>query len=708
MRSWFTASEIAGLKLPELPASKRGVLDYAARQGWMDRPGLVRQGARRNGAVEFHVDLLPPAARAALNTAAIAKVAASDDLTARAAREPEAARLTAPAAENRDARLAVLAAIDRFRQEGGHSVTTADALFIARYNLAKVEVDAWIRQALPELATRTVHRWRAEVKNGTLHRLAVDPGAKRRGKGMLEAPKVREFCLGMMALNPHHGVADLVGLLRKRFPTMKLPADRTMRLAMSTWKVRYKVELSRITNPDEFKNKYRPAGTKSHEVSRLNELWMIDASPADILTKDGRYAVYVCIDIFSRRLMIYVTKTARAEAVGLLMRRAILAWGVPERVKTDNGSDFTAKRTVRLLANLGIEVSLSTAFSPWEKGHIERAIGTMQRGCMAILPGFIGHNVADRKRIEERRAFADRLGESDDAVMCVELTPAELQTYVDDWAVGRYGTKPHDGLHGVTPQAAAAGYVGTRKTVDVHALDMLLAAPASGDGTRVVSKRGVRIDGEFYMTPTVLPDTRVQVRMDPADLGRAWLFSEDGEEFLGEAECPELAGSNPAEVLAKTKALHAQMLKDGTAAIRREMKTLTQRDVADILMRQGLEAEGKLVAFPRPSVAHTTPALEAAAEAAAARAAEPAPTPAPIASPAPASDFADAPNVQRLRPVETPQQRFRRAMGVEEAVAAGTAVEAAELIWLGGYQLGSEYRTLKDLVEDFGADEALR
>ena len=707
MGIWHTASELAGFKLPGVPSSKRGVLDLAERDGWARRPGMTRPAERKGGGVEFHIELLPAEARAALALKAIGRVAGSDTLAAKAAREPEAANLTAPAAENRDARLAIIDAIDRFRRVEAVSATTADNMFISRYNRGKIDVDPWIRQALPELAARTVARWRAAVKAGTLTRLAVDPGAKRRGKGMLEGPEVRTFCLGMMASNPHYSPSHMLGLLRGRFPEMVLPAERTMRLAMSTWKDTYRVELTKLTNPDAFKNKYRVAGTNSHQVTRLNELWMIDASPADVLTTDGRYSIYACIDIYSRRLVVYVSKTARAEAVGLLMRRAMLALGVPERVKTDNGSDFRAKRTSRLMTSLGIEVETSTAFSPWEKGHIERAIRTLQHDCMTILPGFIGHNVSDRKVIEERRAFADRLGEKDDGAMCVELSPADLQVAVDSWAAGRYAARPHDGLSGVTPQAAAAGYVGApRREIDQHALDVLLAPIAGSDGMRTVQKTGVRIDKRHYLAPSVLPDTRVFVRMDPLDMGRAWLFAEDGEEFLGEALCPELAGVDPAAFVEMTRKAHAAILADATAGMKAAMKSLSHREVADMLLRQGAADAGVLVEFPRAAVIHSNPAIEAAAVAA--RTTETAASPAPaFAAPAPANDFADAPNVQRLRTVETSQQRFRRALVLEAAVSAGETVGTDDLLWLGGYQAGSEYRGMRSAYEDFG-EAALR
>ena len=701
MRHWLTAQDIADLRLPGFPATKRGVLDLADRAGWADKAGRVRRREKRGGGLEFHIDLLPAEARSAIAVQALGRIAVPEPVAAQAAAEPEARRLAVPAAEGRDARLALLAAVATFRSSHAIGQLAADARFCLGYNRGSIAVDDWIRRAVPDLAPRTLHRWRAAVQAGTMSKLAVDPGARRRGKGVLEQEEIRLFVLGCIARQPHLSCDHVRTLVGERFPALDLPASRTFRLALTTWRERYKVELTKLTNPDAFRNRYRVAGTNSHAVSRLNELWMIDASPADVLTVEGRHALYACIDIYSRRLQVYVTRTPRAEAVGLLMRRGILAWGMPERVKTDNGSDFRAKRTVRLMTSLGITVETSTAFSPWEKGHVERAIRTLQHDCMAMLPGFIGHSVADRKVIEERRAFAERLGEKDDNVFCVDLTPAELQSHCDSWAAGRYAARPHDGLGGVTPQAAAAGYVGPVRTVDLHALDVLLAPIAGGDGIRTVSKRGIRVDGRHYLTPSVLPDTRVLVRMDPADLGRAWLFAADGEEFLGEAVCPELAGIDPAAFTAATRAAHTRILKDGTAAIRAEMKSLTHREVADMILRQGAREAGVLVEFPRATVPHTTPAIEAAAEASAPAEVLPFPvTPAVPAAPVPDG-------VTVLHPQDTPQLRYRRALTIEAAMAEGREVTAADGFWLGQYQLGAEYRTLRDALEEFG-EAALR
>lgn len=704
MRIWLTASEIAKLALPGYPTTKRGVLDRAERENWYGRPELVRPAPRRGGAVEFYRLLLTPEAQACLSAKIVAQAAGSVAMKARAAQEPEAVSLTPAAEENRDARLFLLAAIDDHRRIGRLSATTADNSFVLAYNLGKVAVDGWIRQAVPELSFRTVSRWRATAKAGTLHRLGVDPGARRRGKGALEQPEVRTRLLALMVAQPHLSSKNLLKNLRDHFPDLDV-AERTVRLARAALKDSEKVMLAKLTNPEAFNNKYRVSGTQSHRVTRLNELVMIDASPVDVLTKDGRQAVYVAVELYSRRLILHVTPTPRAAAVGELMRRTILAWGCPERLKTDNGSDFVAKASKRLFAHLGIDVDTSTPFAPWEKGQVERAIRTFQHDCGPLLPGFCGHNVAERKVIEARRAFAQRIGDTDEHAFSVELTAAELQRYADRWAAEVYAHAPNDGIGGVTPFAAAAGYIGAARTVEPRALDVLLQPIAGRDGIRTVHKSGVQVDGSHYHCPSLIAE-KVLVRMDRADMGRALLFTPDGEQFLGEALCYEILGVNPAEAIAAARKEQNRIIAERSAEVRAEVKKIKPRDMIEAVLRQAAKDSGVLVELPRPTTAHTTPAIEAAAEAARGAEAAPALAPVPRTS-APADDFAEAPNVTRLRTVETPQQRFRRALALEAAVAAGEPVTVEDAMWLGAYQAGPECRGMRSAYEDFGEQALL-
>ncbi len=715
MKSWFTTAELAALALPGLPATRKGWDLLAEREGWAGVEGKIRRRRGLGGGFEYHADLLPQGALAAYAARIAGKIVVSEgDRILGEADEASfgGEQLVLPALDHRDARLAILAAADRFFSAGVFSRVVADKAFCALYNLGKVEIDAWARQAVKEISPRSLARWRVLRGSGAIGRLAVDRGAARRGSGALDQPDVRSWLLGFLAHKPHTSAQSAHDYLTAQFPDLKV-STRNVRRALTALKADEKVALTRITNPDAWKSKYEASGENSNPATRLNELWMIDASPADVLLTTGRHSVYACIDRFSRRTIIYVTKTPRAEAVCLLLRRALLAWGVPERIKTDNGSDFKAKRTVGLMHALEIEINVSRPFDPKAKAHVERVIGTFQHDCATDLPGFIGHNVADRKVIEERKAFAARLGETDDNIFCVSLDAKGLQDKADHWAGVRYEHRAHGGLGGKSPAQVAAAYAGKiRRIEDIHALDMLLAPIAGGDGIRTTTKRGVRVDNAQYLTPTIMPGERVLARMDPADLGRIYLFSPDGVAFLGEGLCPELAGVDPVAAAMEFKRLQAELLAARTAPIRRELRQIKKDKpaLAEAIARREAEAAGKLLSFPKPTETYSTPALEAAAGALAAPA-----TPAPDAAreemqKAVEADLAGAAPVSVAKVTalpETKQQRFRRALALEEDMKAGVPIAATDADWLLGYAGTAEYQGLRAVYDDFG-EAALR
>lgn len=722
MKVWFSAEELAGLQLPGFPATKRGVHDFAEREGWHETPEKARQRSGRGGGYEYHVDLLPPETLAYFASKIVGVVEAPQELQRAAASEQRADKLAPPALEARDARLALVAASNKFARDGKMPFRTADKAFCALFNARQLAVDDWIRTHVPQLSERTLRRWRDAVSEERASALAVDRGAARRGKGALDTAedgRVKTFILAHIARQPHLSAHHLRDLIRDAFPALPAPPVRTVQRAVCAWKIEHRVALTQITNPDAFKSHFRAAARGAAPVMRLNELWQIDASPADVLCVDGRHSIYVAVDLFSRRIIATVTRTPRASAVGLLMRRAIIDWGVPERVKTDNGSDFVAKFTQRLLASLGVEVEVSAPFSPEQKGHVERAIGTMQRDLMPLLPGYIGHSVADRKVIENRKAFAARLGDTDEKAFCVEITAKELQSYLDRWTAERYAHRAHEGLKGRTPfEAAAAWTHPLRRVEDVRALDMLLAPVAGKDGLRTVTKSGVRIDGSHFLCASVLPGEEVFVRMDPADMGRALLFTRDGSTFLGEAVCPQLAGIDPAKAIAQARAEQKRILDEGSADLRKRMRAIKPRDMVDAVLRTSAKEAGTLVEFPKRADAHTTPQIDAALEAAAPQQlldqtqqisdsvrAMQALVEADLAGEQarPVSHH----NVAPLRTQATPQQRFRRALDLQRALARNEEIASADAVWLGAYEQGAEYRSLKELFDDFG-EEALR
>lgn len=702
MKLWLSATEIAALSLPNLPTTKLGVLKLATRQGW--KGSLSRPRAGRGGGLEYSIDLLPPAARAAYVARHVEMIDVPAAIAREAAAAPGAALVSAGGAEARDARLAVLGLLEKFEKDAKISGKRAARHFCDCYNGdgEQLTVAEWIRKEIKTLHPRTIARWRKARRENRLSSLAVDRSRSRKGTGVLDRAnggEVKTYILALIAKQPQLTAVHIRALVADRFPALSIggrsiavPPVRTLQYALNRWRDEYRNELQFIRDPDGFKSKTRFAARVARPAQALNELWQIDASPADILTTDGRFNLYVGIDVYSRRLIGLVTRTPRAESVCLLVRKAIMAWGVPDRIKTDNGSDFIARETQRLFAALGIEHERSAPFSPEQKGHVERAIGTMQHGLMRTLEGFIGHSVPDRKVIEGRKAFSRRLGETPEDAFEVALSAADLQKRVDEWCDVVYAGKPHAGLEGRTPFAVAASYGGTiRKIEDVRALDMLLAKVPGKDGLRTVTKTGIRIDGTHYINGAMEVGATVLVRMDPADMGRAFVFNESGDEFVCEAIAPDLLGIDPAKAISAARAAQKQFIAENTADIRREAKKIKARDFAPAIVRQAAKDQGKLVEFPRASEAHDTPALSAAAAAFA----EP-------EIPAFTSDVielhkkllaeSNEPASITVLRQETPHQRWNRAREIAARVARRENVEPDDLMWLGGYREGPEYR----------------
>lgn len=723
MKLWLTSSEIAERGLPGLPNTDRGVRMLAEREDWARFSLLCRQRAGRGGGLEYHVRLLPVAARVAYFGAEAPAPAAGEAM--QAAPEPSAGT-TSAATLQLDARIAVLGALKAFIRSSEMKQTLAVSYFVDLYNLGRIEMPTWAAGIVPRLSLRTVLRWLSASREGELERLAVDRGAGRRGQGVLDAAfdgEIKHFALAVHSFNELYTSRHIYGAVKDHFSAklaaegLDLPGLRGFEIRLNAWKQEHAAGLLKMMDPDGFRSKMRTSGSYAHMAPHLNALWQIDASPVDALCVDGRHSIYVCIDVWSRRLVLYVSKTPRSEAVQQLMRKAILVWGVPDAVKTDNGSDFVARATVRLFAKLQIETIRSAAFSPWQKGFVERAIRTFQTDCARALEGFIGHSVAQRKKIEGRKAFSQRLGQQENKTFNVTMTGEALQAIVDRWANEIYANREHGGIGKVTPFARAASSTRPIRTVDADALATLLMQAPDRDGLRTVSKRGVRIGDFHYLCPSVLPGEQVFVRLDPADAGTIWLFHPEDERFLGRAVNSERAGTDRAELVAATRAAQNRLIEEKTAPIRKQARReVTERTVLEGQFALAAMQSGNLVAFPPRSEIHSTPALDAGVEVAAMRRGD-APNARPLTDAeqqimaeleaAPAAAPAPPSNVRRLRQQETPQQLYRKWLALDERLQAGEPVTPEEAAFYGSFATSRAKKTLDPLYQEYG-EAALR
>ena len=72
---------------------------------------------------------------------------------------------------------------------------------------------------------------------------------------------------------------------------------------------------------------------------------------------------------------------------------------VPEHIRSDNGSEFTAKAIRRWLADLGVKTLYIEPASPWENGYIESFNGKLQD---ELLKREIFMNLSEARILVER------------------------------------------------------------------------------------------------------------------------------------------------------------------------------------------------------------------------------------------------------------------------------------------------------------------
>lgn len=605
----YTARELAALQLDGWPQSQRAYEIRTRREQWVSRP--------RNavgGGVEYPHFTLPRD----LQQAILAKATAETPIAAM----PGMATPEKLTDQQFTARALIVQQFRKYRAARAVSQTAAMRDYPPFYAALAVQHPHELPyNVYSSICERSLYRWlKAQPED-----LAGKYGT-RKGTSVLkraEGGAVNTYIAGLMVENRHYKGSHIRDAVRAKFGKLlevdgkkvELPVLRSFERHVQEWKDENAQLFTAITAPGEFKNRMRIAvGTADARIHRLNQQWQIDASPADALCKDGRYSIYAIIDVWSRRAMFSVSKTAKTEGSLLLVRKAIMAWGFPESIKTDNGSDFISNRFKLALLALGIEQEISPPFSPEKKAYVERVIGSMQRDLMAILPGFAGHNVADRKRIQDQKDFAKRLGESDASAFSVELTAAELQQKLDDWAFGKYANTEH-GTTRETPALMAASWTGSiRMAASERSLDVLLAPLATGGGMRTVTKSGIRIDGMHFMSAEAIPfiGKEVLVRHDPADMGRIYGF-DDRDNFLFVAINHEVLGINPVVFARELKAAQNAFIAEGKAPINKERRSMDRKSIADAILAS--HQQTKIEAMPRPVETYSTHAMDEAARA---------------------------------------------------------------------------------------------
>jgi putative transposase len=198
---------------------------------------------------------------------------------------------------------------------------------------------------------------------------------------------------------------------------------------------------------------------------------------------------------------------------------------VPETIVCDHGMVYMSQAFRSACRALGVSFQPSHKGSPWEKGAVERSLGSVATLFAQHAAGYVGSS-------PERRGK----DAGQDAVWSIH----ELQELLDEWIVAVWQNRPHDGLRhplmpgrALTPneQYAAlsemAGYVPVPLSADDYA-ELLPAA------WRAVNAYGVKVGNRRYDCAALNPcrhqhsgvaarNGRWEVHYDPYDVTRVWV-----------------------------------------------------------------------------------------------------------------------------------------------------------------------------------------
>jgi putative transposase len=97
-------------------------------------------------------------------------------------------------------------------------------------------------------------------------------------------------------------------------------------------------------------------------------------------TTDGRkFRMLNIIDEYSREcLAIKVERRLNSQHVIDALFNLFIFRGIPEHIRSDNGSEFTAGAIRKWLAKLGVQTLFIEPASPWENGYIESFNGKLR------------------------------------------------------------------------------------------------------------------------------------------------------------------------------------------------------------------------------------------------------------------------------------------------------------------------------------------
>jgi transposase InsO family protein len=242
-------------------------------------------------------------------------------------------------------------------------------------------LDTWQRSGLPGgdfaalvgISKHTLYAWKKKFHEQGPAGLMDQPRGSTKGSRLPELTK--RTILLLKQSNPEWGCQRISDMLL-RGPA--LPASPSA-VARVLHEAGYQLE--------EVPTRPHPDKVRSFERARPNQLWQTDLFTFVLKRQNRRVYLVAFMDDHSRFITGYGLYASQSSALVLeVVRAAIGAYGPPDEILTDNGSQYVTWRGKsafsRELEKRGIRQIVASPRRPQTLGKIERFWGTLWRECI--------------------------------------------------------------------------------------------------------------------------------------------------------------------------------------------------------------------------------------------------------------------------------------------------------------------------------------
>jgi putative transposase len=204
---------------------------------------------------------------------------------------------------------------------------------------------------------------------------------------------------------------------------------------------------------------------------------------------------------------------------------------VPDTIVCDHGKVFISNNFRASCRYLGITLQPTHKASPFEKGAIEKTLGSVATLFAQFVAGYTGRSVDRRGRGLENGPL---------------WSLPELQGLLDEWIVAVWQNRPHDALR--DPDSPKRAFSPNEKYATLLESCGYVPAPLSGEDYvellperwQAVNSYGIRINHRTYDGRELTPLRRQysgvvekkglwEIHYDPYDVSRVWLRDRRGE-----------------------------------------------------------------------------------------------------------------------------------------------------------------------------------